>query len=60
MSMYDNRILAVFESIDRTLKRIAQVLEDEHNEPVMMWNNGFSLLPISDVAVSEDDENVFH
>lgn len=60
MSMYDNRILAVFESIDRTLKRIAQVLEDEHNEPWMVWNNGFNLIPVSDAAVSEDNENVSH
>jgi hypothetical protein len=58
--MYDNRILAVFESIDRTLKRIAQVLEDEHNEPVMVWNNGFDLIPVPNVAVSEDNENVSH
>lgn len=60
MSMYDNRILAVFESIDRTLKRIAQVLEDEHIKPEMVWNNGFNLIPVSDAAVSEDNENVSH
>jgi hypothetical protein len=52
--MYDNRILAVFESIDRTLKRIAQVLEDEHSEPEMV------LIPVPNVVVSEDNENVSH
>lgn len=29
MSMFDTRILNALESIDRTLKRIAQALEDQ-------------------------------
>jgi hypothetical protein len=60
MSRYDDRILGAFESIDRTLKRIAQVLEDEHNKPWMEWKNGFNLIPVSDIAVSEDNENGPH
>lgn len=60
MSMYDNRILAVFDSIDRTLKRIAQVLEDEYSKPEMVWHNGFNLVPAPSVVVSEDNENGPH